>query len=218
MTDPPTVEPESASPPSASAPRKIVCLETYWGDHKGSLFQKTSVLPFLEVLAAHFDPPIRVAHRFVDSMAHLSHYTARPAGLLWRDADVFDAPVFYLSFHGSPGTLLSSLESIGADTLCKAFEGWGRQYRNLVHFGACSVLAGRSGRKFARDFLAASQCQAITGYTTDVDWVDSMLTDLLFLRRFFLDADPWANLQSIHKSIRADFAPARRLGYELHMR
>ena len=200
------------------APRKIVCLETYWGDHNVRLFQNTSVRPFLEALASRFDPPIRIAHRFVESTAQLSSYTSYPDGLLWRDRDVFDSPVFYLSFHGSAGALRSSLESIGASALCKAFEGWGGKYANLVHFGACSVFAGRAGRKFARDFLAASDCRAILGYTTDVDWMDSMVTDLLFLKRFFNDPDPWKNIRRIHGAVLADFAPARRLGYELHTR
>jgi hypothetical protein len=202
----------------AGAPRKIVCLETYWGDHDVRLFQNTSVRPFLEALSSRFDPPIQIAHRFVESMAQLSNYTSYPDGLLWRDRDVFDSPVFYLSFHGSPGALRSSLESIGANALCKAFEGWGGKYANLVHFGACSVFAGRAGRKFARDFLAASDCRAVLGYTTDVDWMDSMMTDLLFLRRFFNDPDPWKNIRRIHRAVLADFAPARRLGYELHTR
>ena len=48
--------------------------------------------------------------------------------------------------------------------------------------------------------------------------MESMLTDLLFLRRFFLDAQPWANLPAIYASVVSDFAPARRLGYELHLR
>lgn len=202
----------------AGAPRKIVCLETYWGDHDAQIFQNTSVRPFLDALSSRFDPPIRIAHRFVESIAQLSNYTSYPDGLLWRDRDVFDSPVFYLSFHGSAGALRSSLESIGASALCKAFEGWGGKYANLVHFGACSVFAGRTGRKFARDFLAASECRAILGYTTDIDWIDSMVTDLLFLRRFFADPDPWKNIRRIHRGVLADFAPARRLGYELHIR
>ena len=201
-----------------SAPRKIVCLETYWGDHNARLFQSTSVLPFLEALSSQFDPPIRIAHRFVESIAHLSSYTAYPDGLLWRDGETFDTPVFYLSFHGSPGALRSSLEKIDAKALCEAFEDFGGQYKNLVHFGACSVFAGRAGRKFARDFLAASQCRAVLGYTTDIDWMDSMMSDLLFLRRFFNDRDPWKNIRRIHRGVLADFAPARRLGNELHTR
>ena len=202
--------------PVRSAPRKIVCLETNWGDHNARLFQHRSVRPFLDVLATQFDPPLAVAHRFVDSLAQLAFYTARPQGLLWRDPEGFDAPLFYLSFHGAPGSLRSPAERIGAEALCAAFEGWGRPYPNLVYFGACSVFAGRSGRKFARDFLAASGTRAVIGYATDVDWVESMVTDLLFMRRFFSDTDPWQNLHAIHESVRDDFAPARRLGYELH--
>lgn len=200
------------------APRKIVCLETYWGDHRGRLFHNTSVLPFLQALGSHFDPPIRIAHRFVESIAHLTNYLAYPEGLCWRDSDVFDAPVFYLSFHGSPGAIRSSLEQVGAVALCKAFEGWGGDYDNLVYFGACSVFAGDEGRRFARDFLAASRCRAIVGYTTDVDWMESMLTDLLFLRRFFVSDDPWTNLNAIHAGVLRNFLPAQDLGYELHER
>ena len=201
-----------------SAPRKIVCMETYWGDHKARLFHNTSVRPFLEALSSLFDPPIRVAHRFVDSLAHLAHYTSYPDGLCWSDGDVFDAPVFYLSFHGAPGTLRATVEDVDAGTLCRAFEGWGGHYDNLVHFGACSVLAGRDGEAFARDFLAASGCRAVLGYSADVDWMESMVTDLLFLRRFFDDDDPWGNLRQIHESILDDFMPARRLGYQMHAR
>lgn len=120
-----------------------------------------------------------------------------------------------LSFHGSPGSLRSSLEWISADALCNAFRGWGGQHPNLVHFGACRIFAGRDGRQFARDFLTASGCRAVLGYTTDVDWVESMLIDLLFIRRFFGDTDPWTNLKQIHESVLDDFAPARRLGYVL---
>lgn len=207
-------DPHIVSPP----PRKIVCLETYWGDHKGRLFHDTSVLPFLQALGSHFDPPLRIAHRFVESVTHLASYVRYPDGLCWRDSEVFDAPVFYLSFHGSPATIRSSLENVGAQVLCESFAGWGGKYDNLVYFGACSVFAGPEGQHFAREFLAASRCRAVLGYTTDVDWMDSMMTDLLFLRRFFAHDEAWLNLATIYDSVIADFGPARRLGFELHMR
>ena len=71
------------------------------------------------------------------------------------------------------------------------------------------------GERFAQDFLKASGCRAIAGYATDVDWMESMLTDLLFLRRFYSDSDQWAKLRAIHESVLEDFAPARRLGLRL---
>ena len=213
-TDP---EGPGAAAPVERVPRKLVCFETYWADHKGHLFQNTSVRPFLESLSLHFDPPLRIAHRFVASTAQLAAYTAFPGGLLWQDPEVFDTPYYYLSFHGAPGRLRSSLGRIGARALCNAFRHWGAQYPNLVHFGACSVFAARGGRKFARDFLAASGCRGILGYTTDCDWIDSMIIDLLFVRRFFQHPDPWSSLREIHQSVLDDFAPARSLGFVLFL-
>ena len=203
---------------SKAAPRKLVCLETYWSDHGTRAFHSESVQPFFQGLAGLLDPPLRIAHRFVESPAQLAAYTRRAGGLLWNDPEVFDAPVYYLSFHGSPGTVRTALARLGPARLCKAFEGWGGAYNNLVYFAACSVLAGAGGRRFSEQFLERSGCRAIVGYTTDVDWMESMLTDLLFLRRFYGDPDPWQNLRAIHESVLTDFAPAHRLGFTVHTR
>jgi hypothetical protein len=200
------------------APRKLVCLETYWSDRHGQAFRERSVRPFFEGLAAQLEPPLAVAHRFMDSPAQLAAYTRRREGLLWRDPETFDTPVYYLSFHGSPGKIHTALTKIGPAALCRAFAGWGKSYDNLVYFGACRVFNGKRGENFARAFLRASCCRAVIGYTTDINWMDSMLTDLLFLRRFYADADPWKNLRAIHASVLADFAPARQLGHVLHIR
>ena len=209
----------NAKPPRRRpAPRKLVCLETYWSDHGARAFSSASVQPFFQGLATQFDPALRIAHRFVESPNQLAAYTRRAGGLLWNDPEVFDAPVYYLSFHGAPGTVRTALARLGPARLCKAFEGWGASYDNLVYFAACSVLAGASGRRFSDEFLERSCCRAIVGYQTDVDWMESMLTDLLFLRRFYADADPWRNLRAIHESVLTDFAPAHRLGFTVHTR
>ncbi len=197
------------------APRKLVCLETYWSDRQVQAFRERSVRPFFEGLAAQLEPPLAVAHRFMDSPAQLAAYTRRRKGLLRRDPEIFDVPVTYLSFHGSPDTIHTTLPTIGPAALCRAFAGWGKGYDNLVYFGACSVFKGKRGELFARRFLQASRCRAVAGYATDVNWMDSMLTDLLFLRRFYADPDPWQNLRAIHASVLADFAPARALGFTL---
>lgn len=198
-----------------AAPRKLVCLETYWGDHQSRAFSAPSVLPFFEGLARQLDPPLAIAHRHVGTLPQLAAYTKRREGMLWRDPEAFDAPVYYLSFHGSPGRIHTALTRLGPATLCKAFAGWGAAYDNLVYFGACSVFKGTAGERFAENFLAASRCRAVLGYAEDVDWMESMLADLLFLRRFYGDRDPWRNLAAIHASVLEDFAPARRLGLRL---
>ena len=211
-------KPKAKAPRRGRAPRKLVCLETYWSDHGARAFSSESVQPFFQGLATQLNPALRIAHRFVESPTQLVAYTRRGGGLLWSDPQVFDVPVYYLSFHGSPGTVRTALARLGPARLCKAFEGWGSAYDNLIYFAACSVLAGPGGRRFAEHFLEQSGCRAIVGYTTDVDWMESMLTDLLFLRRFYADPAPWRNLRAIHASVLADFAPARQLGHVLHIR
>jgi hypothetical protein len=159
-------------------------------------------------------PPLTVAHRYVESEAGLAYYAKRPDGLMWRSEEFFDTPIYYLAFHGRPGAVRSLLERIEEDKLCEAFAGYGG-YRNLVYFACCNVLRGKKGRSFARRFLKTSGVKAVLGYTTSVDWMESLVCDLLFLHRFYGDPSPWKNLRRIFNSVRRDYPAARRLGYTL---
>jgi hypothetical protein len=108
------------------------------------------------------------------------------------------------------------LDRIGAETLLEAFRGYGKcGYANLVYFAACNVLCGPEGQKFARDFLAASGCRAVIGYATNVDRIQSLVTDMLFLQRFYTNPDPWKNLAVIFDSVKDDYRAAQTLGYTL---
>src|SRR3954467_15259947 len=110
------------------APRKLVCLESYWNEE---MFQEFSVKTFLEGMAPLARPPLTVAHRFVDSAAGLAYYLRRPGGLMWREKALFDAPVFYLAFHGRAASVRTVVERIDGDTLMEAFAGYGESgYRN----------------------------------------------------------------------------------------
>src|SRR5262249_48747582 len=153
------------------APPKLVCLETYWND---KLFQSFSVKPFFDAMAPLLNPPLKVAHRFVESAAGLAYYARRPDGVMWRQADLFDAPVYYLAFHGNAGTVISLPGDIGAEPLIEAFAGYGRGYRSLVYFAACSVLRGAHGERLAKAFLKKTGVRAVIGYTTRVDWMASL--------------------------------------------
>ena len=193
-------------------PRKLVCLESYWNDR---LFETFSVKGFFDSMAPLVRPPLTVAHRFVESEGGLAYYTKR-GGVMWRQKELFDAPVFYLAFHGAPGTVKSVLGRIGADRLCEAFSGYGDGgYKNLVYFAACNVLRGVEGQAFARRFIKSTGVRAVIGYTTTVDWMASLVADMLFLHRFYADPSPWRNLRRIFASVQRDYPPARRLGYTL---
>ena len=180
------------------------------------MFQTFSVKGFFEAMAPLAHPPLALAHRFVESPEGLAYYARRPDGVLWRQRELFDTPVFYLAFHGRPGEVSSLMGRIGGDRLCEAFAGYGAgRYRNLVYFAACSVLRGPQGRRFAREFLEATGVRAVIGYTTVVDWMSSLVADMLFLHRFYADAAPWKNLRKIFDSVQRDYPRARRLGHVL---
>ena len=110
--------------------------------------------------------------------------------------------------------MTSLLGRVSAQALCEAFAGYGG-YDNLVYFAACSVLRGARGARFAKDFLRATGVRAILGYTSRVDWMASLVADMLFLHRFYADAAPWRNLKRIFASVQRDYPPARRLGHTL---
>ena len=143
------------------APPKLVCLETYWNER---LFQSFSVKPFFEAMAPLVHPPLNVAHRFVDSAAGLAYYLRRPGGVMWRQKELFDAPVFYLAFHGRPASVGTVVERIEGDALMEAFAGYGENgYRNLVYFAACNVFRGKQGIAFAKEFVKKTRVQAVLG-------------------------------------------------------
>jgi hypothetical protein len=203
--------PAVRSSPAVAA--KLICLESYWNH---DLFKTLSVKDFYEALAALTYPRLQVAHRVVESERGLAYYTKYPDGLFWRLPESWNTPIYYLAFHGQPGIVESLLDSIGAEQLLDAFRGYGKcGYNNLIYFAACSVLGGPQGQKFARDFLAACGSRAIIGYTEKIDWPTSLLTDMLFLQRFYTNPDPWNNLEDIFRSVKEDFRPAQALGYTL---
>jgi hypothetical protein len=192
-------------------PKKLVCLESAWDDR---VFQPVSVKGFLDALGPLIRPPLRVAHRFIESARHLAHYTRHPDGTLWTDPNAWDSPIYYLAFHGAPGAVRCALERVDADVLVDAFSDYGK-YDCLIYFGACGVLRGREGRDFARKLLDSSGVRAVIGYTTDVGWMDSLVVDLLFFYRFYSHNDPWAALPEIFASVQRDFKPVRKMGYTL---
>ena len=51
------------------------------------------------------------------------------------------------------------------------------------------------------------------GYATAVDWMASLVADMLFLHRFYRDPSPWRNLRRIFNSVRRDYPAAKRLGH-----
>src|SRR5258706_16451522 len=104
-------------------PPKIVCLESYWDER---LFQAFSVKGFLESMSPLLHPPLTVAHRFVDSHEGIAHYLRRPGGVMWRQRELFDPPIYYLAFHGRLAAGTPVPGRVTGAQVCRAFAGCGR--------------------------------------------------------------------------------------------
>ena len=48
-----------------------------------------------------------------------------------------------------------------------------------------------------------------------VNWMLSLITDMLFLHRFYRDEDPGKNLRKIYESVLDDFRPASDIRWTL---
>lgn len=196
------------------APNKIICLESYWDSDK--IFNNLTVKPFLEALKPLIRGSLQIGHRYVESIQGLKHYTQYPNGVLWNDVATFDNPFFYLAFHGFSTGIHSVLDEINSQVLYDAFNGFG-VYPNVIYFSSCGVFKGVKGKAFANKFLKSSDNHAILGYTEDVDWIDSILIDLMFIERFYFDQNPWKNMKNIYDSIINDYKPASKLGFSLFL-
>src|SRR5258706_16471166 len=139
--------------PMRKVPAKIVCLESYWDER---LFQTFSVKGFLESMSPLLHPPLTVAHRFVDSHEGIAHYLRRPGGVMWRQRELFDAPIYYLAFHGRPAAVTPGLRRVPGEQLCEAFAGYGSGgYRHLVYFAARTRVPAKRGATVAPQFPQA---------------------------------------------------------------
>lgn len=194
--------------PSSELPRKLVCIEGFW--QGGSVFDRSTVRPFLEGFAAQLDGGLRLAYRRVGSLAELERLATET---LWEDPAAADVPVFYLAFHGRKGVLDLGDAEANLGVLTRIFEGYGEDH--LLYFSSCSTLGGRAGPRLAKALLKSAGSRAVIGYRNDVDWLEGMMIDLLFLERFFTSEDPWTSVREIHDSVVSDVAIAKRLGFTM---
>jgi hypothetical protein len=87
--------------------------------------------------------------------------------------------ILYFAFHGSPGKIhlhrdRVSLTELG-EMMRQRFAGW------IIHFGTCSTL--RKPREVER-FVETTGASLVTGFTRDVDWIESSAFELLLFKAF----------------------------------
>lgn len=93
--------------------------------------------------------------------------------------------VLYFAFHGSPGKIhlhrdKVSLTELASMMNCR-FANW------IIHFGTCSTL--RKPREVSY-FIENTKVALVTGFTKDVDWIESSAFELLLFKAFHTYRSP----------------------------
>lgn len=140
--------------------RGIYCLETVYEPT-----DKTSVRGLLEVLNSCCDAPY--VHRDAATTTEFHSYLEE-----WLTNDSDEYPILYLGFHGSED---GKSDLVNHEVISERLSG--RCRNRAVHFGACGALKGIN----TRCFLEETGASAVSGYRTDMDWMQSAAFDLLFL-------------------------------------
>ena len=157
-------------------PRGIYCIETVWFEDQ----DQTSVRPILQFLR-DFHLQVPFIHRTALTRRELEFNLER-----WLEIEpAEDYPILYLSFHGAAGLLElqdGSNMSFGRIRQCLA----GACENRVAHFASCGTLDITAQR--VRNFLYVTNARAVSGYTEEnVDWVQSMAFDLVYLERMQID-------------------------------
>lgn len=198
MADPTSISPKDLKPEGFVGTFKhkgIFCLE---GDWERDLRGRTSVSPFLELLERSHYPQIRSIHRDVATAGELEHYLGK-----WRLKKYDPYPILYLGFHGDPGVLFMRAgrrDPIELGWLGERLEG--RCKGRIIHFGSCGTLAIH-GNQLNR-FLEQTGALAVSGYRTDVDWIQSAAFELILLSTFQFNAFTRAGLVAAERQVRKD--------------
>lgn len=200
--------------------RKMMILESNWESE--DVFNNISVYPFLSNMSNLLGNqyPIKVGHRYFDSVRGLKYYVQYPEGKLWSDPNAFGTSVFHIATHGGPTSILTTLDIIRKDGLLDSLKGFDA-YPNILFFSGCGVFCGTDGDDFGYDLLGSSGTRAILGYKSQyVEFSLGLITELLFLNRFFLieDEDPFNRLNDVYNSVMNDFKPAQAMEFTMYLR
>ena len=154
----------------------VYCLETVWFGHD----DKSTVRPMLEMLDALWDVPF--IHRDAVTREEFLHYLHA-----WCDnPNLKRYNMLYLGYHGdSNGIWLNdddgypATKKIALQTLTDELQG--KCNNRLVHFSSCSTIDTES--QDVKDFLELTEASGVSGYKSDVDWMQSTTFDALYVEQ-----------------------------------
>jgi hypothetical protein len=144
--------------------RNIACVESMWNGH---IENKLNVLPTLELISKTMD-------------SKFSHLTCNTREELKYNLNLLckrNYGVLYFAFHGSPGRIHLHRDRVKLPELAgmmnHRFTNW------IIHFGTCSTLRKPTA---VREFVEQTGVAMVTGFTRDVDWIESSSFELLLFK------------------------------------
>lgn len=146
--------------------RNIYCLEGSWNKNPRS---HQSVKPMLELL------------RTFSGIKYIYHKCDTKEEFFYRlqqftKGTYKNYPILYLAFHGRTNRIIVENQHITLKEIATALEG--KLADKIAHFGSCSTL--RTSEKNIQDFISTTNCQFISGYRKDVDYIDACAFELLY--------------------------------------
>ncbi len=187
---------------SASRKEGIFCIEGLWDS---DLRRHLSVQPMLHLLREAGDVP--VIHRTAATLAEADYWLRR-----YRRHRRF--PILYLSAHGDRGVVCFEDGSLELSDLAEKLAGGCRNA--VIHFGSCGTIGALAA---CRGLLRRTGALALTGYGTDVDWVESAALDLLLFGCLQDNAFDVSGAKAVKKRLLSDCGTlAKRLKFRMIIR
>ncbi len=174
----------------------VFCLEGSWSS---KLTDKSSVKPLLEVL--HDRREAKFVHKDVATIEEFKEYVGR-----WKQQQYRSYRIGAFCFHGKMGGIYIGRKFVALDELAEILGGACAQ--QVIHFDSCGTLA--TSPKAVEDFRRAVRARAVTGYTHDVDWMESAAFLLNYIFELSSTTQVPTALKRLHQK---HLGACRRLGF-----
>lgn len=179
--------------------KNIFCIEGYW---ENNLKNKTSIKSALEFLEGNSH--IKYIHRSAATIDQVDYLIKTALQQKYKDYGII-----YLASHGLPGVMkFGKRKKVSMDEISEMIDG--KATDKIIHFGSCSTL-NISGREL-RSFLNKTGALAVSGYTTEIDFIPSTFLDILY----FQLCQEYRKIPLIHKDLKNYYGKvANKLGFKM---
>ena len=149
----------------------IFCLEGEWED---TLKSKNSILPTLEFL--EHSQGVKFLFRKVALAEDLFFYLDKAV-----KAEYKKYSIIHLAFHGNAQKIWMADHETTVNMKDIADKYEGKFCGRVVHFGSCKTL--KTSTENLKYFLETTGAELVSGYTKDVDFVDSSIFDIVYFTK-----------------------------------